>query len=319
VVALCPSQSLTGGLMDSRVAVVVEDDDDIREVVCTVLTQSGFRVHTAATGIEGVEAVREHRPDVVTLDLSLPDIDGFEVARRVRLFSDSYIIMVTARTDELDTLQGLDSGADDYITKPFRPRELRARVSALLRRPRGGGYAPGNALDPAPARPAGASQAAGSPAAGESQTAGPSAQKSGAAPGKPGNEAPVSPAAQRKQARSQELEHNGLRLDPGTRTLEIDGSEVDLTRTEFDLLQVLMESGRIVRTKADLARSLRSREYDTGVYISEADERVVEVHVGNLRRKLGDSAKDPRWVETVRGIGYRMAPVAIVQKAAANR
>uniref|UniRef100_UPI00258B78D5 response regulator transcription factor n=1 Tax=Arthrobacter sp. TaxID=1667 RepID=UPI00258B78D5 len=119
-----------------RTAVVIEDDRDIRELIQVVLNQSGFDVHAADSGAAGVEAVREHCPDVVTLDLGLPDIDGFEVARRIRLFSDSYIIMLTARADELDTLLGLETGADDYLTKPFRPRELRARVGALMRRPR---------------------------------------------------------------------------------------------------------------------------------------------------------------------------------------
>ncbi|MDP9696628.1 UNVERIFIED_ORG: CheY-like chemotaxis protein [Arthrobacter globiformis] len=103
----------------SRVAVVVEDDPDIQDAVRQVLLASGFTVHPAATGLEGVAAVRLHEPAVVTLDLTLPDIDGFEVARQVRQSSDTYIVMVTARTEELDTLLGLESGADDYLTKPF--------------------------------------------------------------------------------------------------------------------------------------------------------------------------------------------------------
>lgn len=123
--------------MDSpRVAVVVEDDQDIRELVGMILTQAGFEVHTESTGFAAVETVRRHKPAIVTLDVGLPDIDGFEVTRRIKEFSDAYIIMLTGRADERDTLQGLESGADDYLTKPFRPRELRARVSAMLRRPR---------------------------------------------------------------------------------------------------------------------------------------------------------------------------------------
>src|SRR5690349_10246383 len=120
----------------SRTAVVVEDDQDIREAIQQVLVASGFTVYQASTGVEGVAAVRRHGPTVVSLDLTLPDIDGFEVARQVRQFSDTYIVMVTARSEELDTLLGLESGADDYVTKPFRPRELRARVEALMRRSR---------------------------------------------------------------------------------------------------------------------------------------------------------------------------------------
>lgn len=257
--------------MDTRrIAVIIEDDKDIRDLINVVLTQSGFQVHAVDSGEDGVEAVREHNPSVVTLDLGLPDIDGFEVARRIRLFSDSYIIMLTARAEELDTLMGLESGADDYLTKPFRPRELRARVAAMLRRPRVsvavGGDVPGAV--------AGAD----------------SAEPRASAP-EPGS-----------------LEHNGLVLNGGTRTAMVQGQELDLTRTEFDLLQALMESGKVVRTKADLVRRLRMEEYDTGGYISEADERTIEVHMANLRRKLGDNSRSPRWLKTVRGVGYQLAP-----------
>ncbi|MCQ2001779.1 response regulator transcription factor [Arthrobacter zhaoxinii] len=267
-----------------RVAVIIEDDADIRDLLYAVLQQSGFEVFTAPNGSDGVEAVRQHNPTVVTLDLGLPDIDGFEVIRQLRQFSDAYIVMLTARAEELDTLMGLEAGADDYVTKPFRPRELRARISAMLRRPRG--EAP----------------AAETPDAGTSSSPqdGPGAPLTGQAPARVA--APVSeviPGA---------LAHNGLTLNPGTRTTEIEGTNVELTRTEFDLLQALLEGGRLVRTKTDLVRRLRGEEYDTGSFISDADERTVEVHVGNLRRKLGDDSKAPRWLETVRGVGYRLAP-----------
>jgi len=128
----------TGAPTDARerTAVIVEDDSDIRDLLDTVLTQAGFTTVTAATGHEGVEAVRRTDPLVTTLDVSLPDIDGFEVCRRIRAVSDTYVVMLTARTDEDDARAGLDAGADDYQTKPFRPRELRARIEALLQRPR---------------------------------------------------------------------------------------------------------------------------------------------------------------------------------------
>ncbi|MDP9696629.1 UNVERIFIED_ORG: DNA-binding response OmpR family regulator [Arthrobacter globiformis] len=115
------------------------------------------------------------------------------------------------------------------------------------------------------------------------------------------------------------LEHNGLRLNPATRTVRIEGSEVELTRTEFDLLLVLLRAGRVVRPKSELARGILLGEYDTGVFISEAEERAIEVHIANLRRKLGDNARKPRWVETVRGIGYRMAPKVVSAQEAAIR
>ncbi|MDM7990487.1 response regulator transcription factor [Arthrobacter sp. zg-Y877] len=268
-----------------RVAVIIEDDADIRDLLYAVLQQSGFKVFTAPNGSEGVETVRLHNPTVVTLDLGLPDIDGFEVIRQLRQFSDAYIVMLTARAEELDTLMGLEAGADDYITKPFRPRELRARISAMLRRPRGES---GAASDIPDSGGTAASAPEGAPVATLTASAPVSAQVVPAAPGT--------------------FAHNGLTLDPGTRTTEINGEGVELTRTEFDLLHALLEGGRLVRTKTDLVRRLRGEEYDTGSFISDADERTVEVHVGNLRRKLGDDSKSPRWLETVRGVGYRLAP-----------
>jgi DNA-binding response OmpR family regulator len=120
----------------SRVAVVIEDEEHVRELIAVVFRQAGFVTHAAPDGETGVELVRQHDPMIVTLDIEMADIDGFEAARRIRLFSDGYIIMLTGRDDEADAMTGLDNGADDYIIKPFRPRELRSRINALLRRPR---------------------------------------------------------------------------------------------------------------------------------------------------------------------------------------
>lgn len=119
-----------------RVAVIIEDEEDVQNLISVVFRQSGFEVYVASDGSTGVDLVRKYDPMIVTLDVEMTDIDGFEVARRVRLFSDTYIMMLTGRDDEMDAMMGLDNGADDYIIKPFRPRELRSRVAALLRRPR---------------------------------------------------------------------------------------------------------------------------------------------------------------------------------------
>jgi two-component system OmpR family response regulator len=254
-------------MSEARVGLVIEDDQDIRELVRTVLSQAGFQVTVAASGAEGVLAAKNLNPDVITLDLGLPDIDGFEVSRQIREFSDAYIVMLTARADELDTLIGLESGADDYLTKPFRPRELRARVAAMMRRPR---------LVPDPAPQSGVAEAA--------------------------------PEAGKATKGSGNSSHNGLALSYASRSVAVDGQELNLTRTEFELLYALLEAGRTVRTKSDLVRRLRDEDYDVGSYISEADERSVEVHMGNLRKKLGDSPQRPRWLQTVRGVGYRLAP-----------
>lgn len=116
----------------TRTAVVIEDDLDIRLLVSTVLEAAGFVVHAAATGLDGIELVRRYVPSVVTLDVSMPGIDGFETARRIREFSATRILMVSARADDAEQRAGRDAGADDYLTKPFRPRELRHRVESLL-------------------------------------------------------------------------------------------------------------------------------------------------------------------------------------------
>lgn len=256
-----------------RVAVVVEDDRDIRELISMILIQAGFEVYTAATGAKGVEAVRDHRPTIVTLDLGLPDIDGLEVARRIREFTDTYIIMLSGRAGELDTLLGLETGADDYLTKPFRPRELRARINSMMRRPR----------------------AAIPSASGQDPAVGISADTTDAEAPAPATAVTADPEA-----------INGLVLNGGNRTAEVDGMELELTRTEFDLLHALVDGGRRVLSKSDLVHLLRGEAYDVGAYISAADERTIEVHMTNLRRKMGDNPRDPRWIKTVRGVGYRL-------------
>jgi two-component system, OmpR family, response regulator len=286
---------------EPRAAVVVEDDGDIRELLVSVLSQAGFDVHAASTGTAGVELVREHCPVVTTLDVSLPDIDGFEVARRVRSFSGTYIVMLTARDEEIDTLMGLDAGADDYVTKPFRPRELRARIQAMLRRPRqlaGVGSAlaaasavSGGTVAPAPRPdPAGAPDSAASPA--------PATGTPSTAPHPAGTADDLGGV----------MTHNGLRLDVDARLVDVDSTPVHLTRTEFDLLAALLAAPRRVLPKVELVRDLWPEDYAGGAFVRDADKRAVEVHVANLRRKLGDDAARPRFIETVRGSGYRLTP-----------
>ncbi|MGN6326198.1 response regulator transcription factor [Pseudolysinimonas sp.] len=283
-----------------RVAVVIEDDDDIRNLLETVLTQGGFEVVARSNGLDGIEAVRTFEPTVTTLDVNMPGIDGFETAKRIRAFSSTYIVMLTALDEEIDTLQGLDAGADDYITKPFRPRELRARIEAMLRRPRSFGA-------PVDAAPVAASPALGTVAQAPSEPV---------QPGTPlATEAePLAAATSTNEPAPTSIgnpaegwhEHNGLLLNLPMRVVRADDQEIALTRSEFDLLAALMQSGRRVRTKADLALLLRGESYVTSHFVSEADKRGIEVHMGNLRKKIGESSSTPRWIETVRGVGYRL-------------
>lgn len=120
-----------------NVAVVIEDEPDIRSLLRDILEREGFAVHSAGTGIAGVELVRQHSPVITTLDIAMPGMDGFETAQHIREFSETYLLMLTGRSCEGDMLRALQSGADGYLTKPFRPRELCARIEAMLRRPRG--------------------------------------------------------------------------------------------------------------------------------------------------------------------------------------
>ena len=227
-------------------AVIVDDDEDIRALIAELLRQSGFETIEAATGADGIAAVRDRQPDVVTLDLNLPDLDGIEVCRRIREITDAYVVMLTARPDEIDRLMGLEIGADDYLTKPFSPRELRARIAAMLRRPRTAG---------------GAGMALGTPA--------------------------------------ETLRHGGLEVDVEGRLAILDGAELDLTRTEFDLLATLLSGPRRVWPRETLLRTVWGTDW-------VSDGHLVEVHMANLRRKLGDDPRSGRYIRTVRGVGYRL-------------
>ena len=220
---------------------VVDDERPLAQLLADYLTRDGFSTSVAFDGTDAVRVARESDPDVVVLDLGLPGLDGVEVCRQIRTFSDCYVIMLTARTDEVDKLIGLSVGADDYMTKPFSPRELVARVHVLLRRPRV------------------SVESAGTRAA----TFGP------------------------------------LAIDIGAREVRVDGATVDLTRTEFDLLATLAAHPRLVYTRRQLIESVWGDNW-------VGDEHLVDVHIGHLRRKIGDDADSGRFVRTVRGVGYRM-------------
>jgi DNA-binding response OmpR family regulator len=323
-----------------RVAVIIEDDADIRNLLEAVLAQAGFEVIATGNGLDGIAAVRAYDPIVTTLDVSMPGIDGFETAKRIRVFSPTYLVMLTARDDEIDTLQGLESGADDYVTKPFRPRELRARIEAMLRRPRqpitADAAAPTAAPDSnlnhndphhndlhhndPPASDVPASKAPdGNPPALQPVTPPSEPAPTRTAPVRAFRQTPVAsapvfvPAA---DAASPVIdaaplngwfEHNSLRLNPAERLVQLSGDRLDLTRTEFDLLAALLESQRRVHSLNDLALLLRGEAHESSDPVNDADRHAVEVHLGDLRRKLGDSSATPRWLETVHGGGYRLA------------
>lgn len=223
---------------------VVDDERALAAVVASYLERAGHRVSIVHNGLEAVARAREESPDVIILDLGLPELDGVEVCRRIRTFSDCYILMLTARGDEVDRLVGLSVGADDYLTKPFSNRELVARVQAVLRRPR-------------------------------------------------------RPAASDSDSIEGERVFGDLRIDPAGREVWLGSDPVALTRTEFDILDVISSQPRQALSR----RQIIDVVWDPAWV---GDEHVVDVHVANLRKKLREDPNEPRYLTTIRGVGYRM-------------
>ncbi|GAA4740001.1 response regulator transcription factor [Nocardioides endophyticus] len=242
-----------------RRAVVIEDDADIASLLELALSSQGFEVAIATDGQEGVALVTALKPDLVTLDVGLPGIDGLEVCRRIRPITDAYVVMVTSQAEEIDRLIGLETGADDYLAKPISVRELKARVNAMFRRPRHFFEVPDAAYDVAPV--AAIAEAAGA-------------------------------------AEHEVLRHGDLLVDVDAHRAWRAGEEVVLTPTEFDLLTTLMRSPTRVWPRALLMQEVWGQSW--------GETHHVEVHMGNLRRKLGDRRGEVRFVETVRGVGYRL-------------
>ena len=232
-----PSYTLT---MRKSKILVVDDEPKIRRIISSYLIEEGFDVVEAHDGETALTAAGSDL-DLVILDIGLPGVDGIDVLRELRSRSDVPVVLVTARAEETDRLIGLSVGADDYVTKPFSPRELVLRVKAILRR--------------------------------SSQVT--------------------------KTRRSDGASRfDGLEIDPGSRVVEIEGSEPDLTALEFDLLMALAESPGLVLSRRQLIDQVWGWDF-------VGDERVVDVHIRNLRSKLGDDATEPRFIATVRGVGYK--------------
>jgi len=223
----------------SRTVLVVDDEPEIVRLLRSYLERDGYRVVTASNGEEALYAARRERPDLVVLDILMPRMDGLEFTRRVRREQDVPIIMLTARAEETDRIVGLEMGADDYVTKPFSPREVVARVRAVLRR----------AL--------------------------------------PASEAPPI------------LRAGPIVLDRSKHTVTVDGEAVDLTPTEFGVLETLMKDPGRVFSRGEILEAVHGVTF-------EAYERTVDAHVKNLRGKIEPDRGSPRYIVTVRGTGYRL-------------
>ena len=227
--------------MSDRTALLVEDTEEFVTIGKRLLENEGYTVVVATDGPAAVELARSDVPELILLDVSLPRMDGIEVCRRVREFSNAYVIMLTARGEELDRILGLAVGADDYVTKPFSARELSMRIKAMQRRPR------------------------------------------------------------LTSSNGDVREFGGLAIDIGAREVKVNGGLVDLTKIEFDLLEALASSPR----RAFGRRALMTKVWGEGWF---GDDHVVDVHLANLRRKIGEPAAHPRHIKTVRGVGYRFDP-----------
>lgn len=219
---------------------LVEDDAEVRRALLSALANHGHDVVWTGTGGEALRSAVDDRPDVVVLDLGLPDIDGHEVLRMLRAVSDVPVVVATARDDDSAIVRTLDAGADDYVVKPFSARQLEARIRAVLRRAEDGG-----------------------------------------------RDAPVAVG--------------GLSIDPAAREVELDGDPIELTRLEFDLLLALARRAGEVVSKRELLAEVWRQPYGGA-------DKTVDVHLSWLRRKLGESASEPRYLHTVRGVGIKLAP-----------
>lgn len=217
---------------------VVDDEPEIVKLVRAYLKKAGFTVVTANDGQEGLAVFRHEHPNLVILDLNLPGMDGLDVCRAMRRTSDIPIIMLTARIGETDRLIGLELGADDYVVKPFSPREIVARTRAVLRR------------------------------------------------------------TENQPVRAEKLTAGGLSLDLTRHYATLDETTLDLTTMEFDILSVLMMHPGQVFSRMQLLEHVQDQDYP-------GYQRTIDVHIMNLRRKLGDDSQNPRFLETVRGVGYR--------------
>jgi two-component system alkaline phosphatase synthesis response regulator PhoP len=219
---------------------IVDDEPNLRHSLSYALRQEGYEVATAEDGERALDMFRSGKPDLVVLDVMLPKMDGLAVCRAIRRDSDVPVIMLTARSSELDTVVGLEVGADDYLAKPFSTVELIARIRAALRRA----------------------------------------------------------AAPRGIAGAGDVDSSGLRIDVGRHQVTVDGREVELKPREFDLLRFLASHPGQVFARNQLLASVWGLDYS-------GDSRTVDTHVKTLRERLGDAPDEPRWIETVRGVGYR--------------
>ncbi|MEE8436039.1 MAG: response regulator transcription factor [bacterium] len=240
--------------MSQREILLIDDDEELGELLTDFLRREGFDLQVAHTANQGLERVRASHPEMVLLDLMLPDRDGFEVLHELRRGGGPPVIMLTAKGEEVDRIVGLEMGADDYLPKPFNPRELSARIKAVLRRTE----MPRRPLEPV------------------------------------AREGAVREAAPPLE----EIRQGPLILDVSGHRTVLEGREVELTTVEFALLCALVQDAGRVLSRDTLMDRVRGRDF-------ESFDRSIDVHISHLRQKLGDNASHPRFIRTVRSVGYQ--------------
>ena len=222
--------------MANEKVLIIDDEEKILNLVTSYLEREGYDIFTAQNGLEGLKLSKEVNPDIIVLDIMLPGMDGIEILSQIRRESNVYVIMLTAKTEETDKIVGLSVGADDYVTKPFSPRELTARIKAALRRLKLSGM----------------------------------------------------------EIEKDILSYNNIKMNLGSRKIWVKDQLIELTAMEYDLLRALAEHPGLVFSREQLLEKVWGHDYF-------GELRVVDVHIGHIRQKLGDD----RYISTVRGVGYR--------------
>jgi two-component system, OmpR family, response regulator len=285
------------------VAVIIEDDQDTVDLLEVVLTQAGFSVLSADNATDGIALTQQHRPVLATIDVNMPGMDGLEATRRIREFSTAYIVIISSRSQETDILAGFDAGADDYVPKPIRPVELRARLAAVARRPVveivGGpqpvAWAPAE-LDTARSeflRRVAAGAPVGDEAAGEEDED----------TGRDGREGMLEVGMRFVGGW---VEFRGLRINPARGIVVVDDRLVDLPQEQIDLLEVLMYAGSRTLSARQLALRVRGETEETSTTPHRQDERWIAWLMTGLRAGIKDDGPEPRWFEVLPRDKYRL-------------
>ena len=288
---ILPRVAHASGEFAQPVALIIEDDQDTIDLLETVLSQAGFSVLSATNAADGIALAQEHQPVLATIDVTMPGMDGLEATRRIREFSDAYIVIVSSRSQETDILAGFDAGADDYVPKPIRPRELTARLSAVARRP----LSAEAAWSPAPADPD-RSEYLRLVQSGEAET-------DDGQDGQDGRDGMIEVGM---RFVGNWIDFRGLRINPARDIVVVDDRFVDLPPEQVRLIETLLYCGSRTLNGRQIALRLRGETEMTARTTADQDQRWVDAQMASLRSRLEDDGPDPRWIEELPRGRYRL-------------